>query len=166
MTKEQIVKLVGELYKKQSSVREYLDLFANHDQNVLLEKYKKKIDNSFYTRMGNPKLDLKVTKKAVSDFSKLGVTGGCLAELNFHLVELGINFTQTFGDINEKFYQTIENAFYQGLLKIQNEGILDKYKYRANQLKTNAQGIGWGFSDAMTSIYWEFYDYEEETDYV
>jgi hypothetical protein len=162
MTKEQIVNLVEELYKKQSAVREYLDFYANPDQTKLLEKYKKKIDNAFYTRMGNPKIDLKAAKKAVSDFSKLGVSGEYLAELNLYLAEIGTEFTQTFGDIDEKFYQTIENAFYEGLLIMQNEGILDKYKDRSDQLETNAQGIGWGFSDTMTSIYWEFYANEED----
>ena len=166
MTKEQIVNLVEELYKKQSSVREYLDFFVNPNQDKLLEKYKKKIDNAFYTRMGNPKIDLKAAKKATSDFSKLGVSGEYLAELYLHLAEIGTEFTQTFGDIDERFYLTIENAFYEGLQVMQNEGILDKFRDRIDQLETNAQGIGWGFSDTMTSIYWQFCadDVDEETD--
>ena len=157
MTKEQVINLVGELYSKQSSVKEYLDFFSNPDQTKLLEKYKNKIDNAFYTKTGNPKLDLKAANKAVSDFSKLGISCEYLAELYLHLAEIGTAFTQIFGDIDERFYNTIENAFYEGLLILQNEGLLDKFRDRVDQLEADAQGIGWGFSDAITSIYCQFY---------
>ena len=164
MTKEQIVNLVGEVYKKQSAVREYLDFFANPDQTKLLEKYKKIIDNSFYTRTGNPKIDLKSAKKAVQDFSKLGVSGEYLAELYLHLAETGTEFTKTFGDIDERFYITVEEAFNEGLLISQNEGILNKFRKKADKIQINAQNIGWGFSDEMASIYWEFYAEMEDED--
>ena len=166
MTKEQIVNLLEDLYKKQSAVREYLDFFSNPDQIKLLEKYKKIIDNSFFTRTGNPKIDLKSAKKAVLDFSKLGVSGEYLAELYLHFAETGTKFTKNFGAIDEQFYNTVEEAFNEGLFISQNEGILDKFREKAEEIQINAQNIGWGFSDEMASIYWNFYaDMEdEETD--
>lgn len=164
LTKEQIINVVGELYQKQSSVREYFEFFLNFDQGKLLEKYKKNIDNAFYTRMGNPKLDLKAAKTAVSDFSKLGVPAEYLAELYFYFVEIGTKFTHTFGDIDDKFYRTLENAFYEGLQILENEGLLNKFKERIETLEINAQGLGWWFSDTMTSIFMEFYGEMEEED--
>ncbi len=160
--KKQLIELISNLYKNQKAVKEQLDLLVMPDEKPLLEKYRKdlyklffgKSDHDFFN--GNyPKLG--EARKTVNAFRKTGAGGETQANLMLYYVELGVDFTNQFGDINEQFYISIEKMFESALTLMQKEHLLENFKHRARQVVIDTSGIGWGFHDTLSEIYSEYY---------
>ncbi len=88
---------------------------------------------------------LKEAKSAISNFKKL--TGDDFKTLNLTL--------NTYGDINENFYDSLENAYES----VVNQCCVreDYYKSLADRLEEavhNTDGIGWGFHDGLCELYY------------
>jgi hypothetical protein len=42
------------------------------------------------------------------------------------------------------------------------KNLQDKFREKANEIRNQADGIGWEFTDGMNEIYYEYYGEEEE----
>src|SRR4030042_1740947 len=104
--KKQLIGLISELYEKNKSVKEYLDHLISLDDQAYTKEYKAKIKRAFFSKNGS--YNLVSGKKAISDFKKIGSSSTSLVDLMLYYVECGIQFTKDFGDINEKFYASLE----------------------------------------------------------
>ena len=162
LEKSQLIDLIGEMYKKNKSVKEFLDFYATPNEKELLIKYREKVSETFFPKRGFG-YNLKEGKKAISDFKKLGVSVDSLADLMLFYVETGVEFTNDFGDINESFYSSLEKTYEQALTLIYNNGLLEKFADRAEKVMFDTSNIGWGFHDYLTQVYFEFYgDYLDD----
>ncbi|MCD5425207.1 MAG: DUF6155 family protein [Methanosarcinaceae archaeon] len=81
-----------------------------------------------------------------------------MADLLLYYVECGVEFTNDFGDINENFYISIENAYETSLKLIDEERILSKFKNRVFKVVNETRNIGWGFHDCLCEVYYEYYE--------
>ena len=104
------------------------------------------------------RLKLSLSRKAINDFRKLDISKEKLGDLMLYYVECGVEFTNDFGDISESFYTSVENTFDKSLSYFSKENVLKKYKDKAEQILKEADGIGWGFSDTIGDIYFNYYD--------
>ncbi len=156
LDKKQLIDLIGELYKKNKSVKEYFDFYVNPNENELLSKYRDKVFETFFPKRGFG-YNLKEGKKAISDFKKLGVSNDSLADLMLFYVETGVEFTNDFGDINESFYSSLEKTYEQALTLMYENGVLEKFASRAQKVMSNTSDIGWGFHDYIAQVYIDFY---------
>lgn len=77
---------------------------------------------------------LSISRKAINDFKKLGPSKENIADLLLYYVEGGVELTNEFGDIDENFYTSIENAYETSLELMNKEEILSKFKYRAFEI--------------------------------
>jgi hypothetical protein len=154
--KEELVKQILELYKKYSPVKEYFDFYLNPNEDELYEKYKVKVREGFYQKKGF-QLKLSLSRKAISDFRKLEVSKERLGELMLYFVECGVEYTNDFGDIDEQFYLSIENAFGDSLKLLENDDVLEKYKERVEKVVDDSERTGWGLSESLLEIYDNFY---------
>ena len=75
-----------------------------------------------------------------------------------YYVECGVELTNEFGDIDENFYTSIENAYGTSLELMSKKGILSKYKDRALEIVNETENIGWGFHDYLGDVYYEYYE--------
>jgi hypothetical protein len=157
LDKDKLIGLISELYKNNNEVKEYLDFYANPNEEALFEKYKEKVYEAFYPKRGHA-LKLSEGKKAISEFKKLKPSSVLLADLMFCYVETGILFTNDFGDIDDRFYSSLESVFGQSLLLMKKENLLDEFEVRANKMLEDTSHIGWGFYDTLSDIYFEFYN--------
>lgn len=159
-----MVELVVDLYKKNKSVKEYLDFYVNPDERELFEKYRSKVFEAFYPRRGfNYKL--KDGKQAISDFGKLGPSSELLADLMLFYVETGVSFTNDFGDMDERFYSGLESTYVDALMLMRRENLLDKFEERAGKVVQETEGMGWGFHDYLKEVFYGFYgDCSEDTE--
>ncbi len=155
--KETLIKHIIELYKKYDSVKEYLDFYLMPNEEEILEKYKERVREGFYPSRGTD-FKLSLSRKAINDFRKLETSKEKLGDLLLYFVECGVEFTNDFGDINDSFYTSIENTFEKSLSCFEKDGVLSKYRERAEQIVKDADGIGWGFHDMIGDIYYSFYD--------
>jgi hypothetical protein len=162
LDKKQLIDLIGELYKKNKSVKEYFDFYVNPKEKELLSKYREKVSQAFFPKRGFG-YNLKEGKKAISDFKKLGVSEDNLADLMLFYVETGVEFTNDFGDINESFYSSLEKTYEQALTLMYKNGLLEKFSGRAEKVMSNTSDIGWGFHDYISQVYIDFYaDYLDD----
>ncbi len=88
----------------------------------------------------------------------MGVSREKLGELMLYFVECGVEYTNEFGDIDESFYTSVENTFEKSLSNFECEGILEKYREKAEQILKDSDGIGWGFRDKIGDIFCSYYD--------
>ncbi|MCG8307181.1 MAG: DUF6155 family protein [Cytophagales bacterium] len=117
-------------YKKFKPGKENFDFYLNPDETDILNRYKERVQEGFYPKRGD-QLKLSISRKAISDFKKLGTSAGVLADLMLFYVECGVEFTNDFGDINESFYISIETTFAKTLKSISKEDLLPKFGERA-----------------------------------
>jgi len=157
LDKDALIKHISELYKKFKPVKEYLDFYINPDEKKLLEQYKDKVTEGFFPKRGDS-IKLSISRKAINDFKKLGVSQEYLADLLLHFVECGVKLTNTYGDINENFYTSVENTYDKALQIIDNNGLLEKFKARAIKIINDTEDIGWGFHDYLEELYYEHYE--------
>lgn len=158
-TKDELIKHIGELYKKYKPVKEYFDFYLEPDEDKLLAQYKRKVYAGFYSKSVWP-IKLSVSRKAINEFKKLGVSQESIADLLLYFVECGVELTNDYGDIYESFYVSVESAFYKALEIMSKESLLDDFKDRCWTIMDNTGNIGWGFHDAISSMYYEFYEPE------
>lgn len=156
-SKDELIKHLSELYKKYKPVKEYLDFYTNPDEAMILDEYKDKVSEGFFPKRGY-RLKLSVSRKAINEFKKLGTSEESLADLLLHFVENGVEFTNAYGDIGENFYTSIENTLEKALELMKKNDLLDKFKVRAKKLVKDTDGIGYGFHDYVSSLYYEYYE--------
>jgi hypothetical protein len=101
--------------------------------------------------MRNETLRIGDGRKAISEYKKaVGDPIGIL-ELSIYFIECGHQFTLEYGDIDEKFYDSLESMFDKVLkmLKKFDQSTIDKYFPRILSLVYEVKGIGWGHYDYL-----------------
>ena len=150
---------ITELFKLFPVVKEYykvkLDPAGEKD---IMEKYKKIIRDEFFPDRGFGKLRYSVMKKALDDFRKLSRSPENIAELMISHTEYGVEFTNEYGDIDERFYNNIEGMYEKALQFGFKENLDQQYQDRFRKIMEAGDGIGWGFSDGLCDLYDSFYE--------
>lgn len=158
---DELVELISELSKIDELVQEFLTFrFAASDNGIqnILEGYKAKIEHEFFPTRGFGKLNLKEAKRVISDFKKICKDKVKVIDLMLYYVENGVDFTNTYGDISDNFYGSLEGVYRQ-VIKIINEetnnNLYLAFSSRLEMIVSNTSGIGWGFHDNLTDYYHE-----------
>ena len=108
-------------------------------------------------------LDLPRGKRAISQYRKaVGDPKGIL-ELMVCYVECGNDFTCEFGDIDEKFYYSLETMFEKALqaLDKSDKETVEEFLPRLQDVVEKAEGIGWGYYDTISDLLAEYFPSEE-----
>ncbi|HET8753215.1 MAG TPA: DUF6155 family protein [Salinimicrobium sp.] len=156
LDKKNLIALIADLYKKNNSVKEFLDFYVNPNQKEAHKKYREKILEAFYPKRGDA-LKLKDGKKAISDFKKLDPSPELLIDLMLFFVENGVQYTNDFGDINEAFYISMEKNYQKTLSLMEKEDLLKKFKDRAHRIVVESENTGWGFNETLWDIFGRYY---------
>lgn len=165
MTFEEIIVDITALYKDVPAVKEYyLAKLCPTAEADLLQKYKEIIKDEFFPRRGFGKARASVIRKAIGDFKKVAKLPNSVVELLFFHVSIGVDFTKTYGDIDEAFYNSLVSSFEQAMKYSVKYDIYDEVKEDAEALHEKCQGFGWGFSDNISDVYYEYLDEEDFDD--
>ena len=152
---------ITELFKLFPAVKEYykvkLDPAGEKD---ILEKYNKIIEDEFFPDRGFGKLRYSVMKKALEDFRKISRSPENIAELMISYAENGVEFTNEYGDIDQKFYNNIEGMYEKALKFVFEENLNQQFQDRFRKIMEASDGIGWGFSDGLCDLYYSYYEDE------
>ena len=68
-------------------------------------------------------------------------------------VEVGVRYTNEFGDINENFYSSMEKMFEQALKFIVSNNLSTHFQDRCLDIVEDTANIGWGFHDELSALY-------------
>lgn len=158
-----LMKEIAELCKLFPNVKEYYaaKLVPDAEQEVL-EKYKKIIKNEFFPDRGFGKLRYSVINKAISDFKKISKKPEYVAELMVSCVEYGVDFTNTFGDIDEKFYVKMASMYDNSANYVVNEKLEEIFQNRFKKMSDACGNIGWGFYEELIELFYTYFDEDEE----
>jgi len=156
--KDDLMQLFIECYKANPQLKEYITAkFADEDTvEQILEIYKRKIRFSLFSSIPSGQLDLRVSKKVISDFKRLCKDEKMIIDLMMYFVEVGIDFTNAYGDISESFYSSIENMYRDSIELLNKSKNRELYNLFINRMRVAVDstcGIGWGFHDALGYMY-------------
>lgn len=121
----------------------------------LFKKAKKKINDEFFPDRGHGKLRLSEAKNAIANFKKLTDDHIKTTDLMLFYVELGTEFTSSFGDIDANFYNSMLSMYDKVAMECdQDEELFLHFKDRLYSVVHMSEGIGWGYHDTICDIYY------------
>ena len=157
--KTELTKIILDTYSNNKDAKEYLDYIVSPNEKEQFLKAKKIIEEEYFPeKTFPPKSRLSVAKKAIRDFSRLNPSPEREAELLIFLVEQGCEFTNEYGDMEESFYESMENNFERALKFMHKHDLLEKFKEDAENCLELASVCGYGFYDELVDIFFRFYD--------
>ncbi len=146
---QELLKLFG----KFDNVRQFYQMDLGGDTSELLNVYKEKIRKEYFPNRGFGEPKASIIRKILSDFKKVSVFEHDLIDLLLYRVELGVRFTNEFGDIDEPFYRSVTNSF-DDALKLITENISHaRFQDRCAGIVLATRHIGWGFHDDLLDGY-------------
>jgi len=110
----------------------------------------------FFPSRGHGALRYSVMRQALIDFKKNSNNKEVIIDLMLTYVENGVEFTLTYGDIDENFYEKIERMYENALEEIVENDLQTQFSERCEIIRNGANGIGWGFGDNMCYFYEEY----------
>jgi Family of unknown function (DUF6155) len=150
---------IVDLFGKSDFVRDYYEnKLKSGDSAEVCEKYKAIINNEFFPARGNGKARFSIARKAVTEYRKLAVSAFSTADLMLHYVEIGVEFTKTYGDIDGPFYDSMESMFASAAKFIVEHEIQDQFKERCLRIVQSASEFGWFFYEGLSYIYETHFD--------
>ena len=148
--------LVKDLYDAVTLNRDVVEARCKAEENggEVLEKYRRKIVEQFFPARGEGKLKLGEARKAIRDYRKATRNVSVTADLLMTYVENGTRFTHEYGDIDERFYSSVESALDElaALLRGEALDIYPKFSDRLAKVEKMTEGIGWGFHDFVADV--------------
>jgi hypothetical protein len=154
-----LLALVKDLYEVSAGNRDFIQARcqAGESGGEILEKYRGKIVEQFYPARGEAKLKLSEARKAINDYRKATGNVPGTAELLMTYVEQGAEFTAEYGDIDKRFYDSVESALDElaALLLDEARGIYPQLSERLARVEQITDGIGWGFHDYIGDVVWQ-----------
>ncbi|CAH1202674.1 hypothetical protein PAECIP111893_01877 [Paenibacillus plantiphilus] len=158
LSNDQLIDLVKACFDASKDMEKFLAIRILGDEAVksLFHEYRKKVEQQFFPERGFGKLKLQEAKKAISEFERLTGSVKYSMELQLIYVENGVDFTLSYGDIDERFYNSMESV-YADVINLVNEDetaeLFDEYEERIEAIVSKTEEMGWGFHDGLAALY-------------
>ncbi|WP_338061897.1 DUF6155 family protein [Virgibacillus indicus] len=154
---KELIRLVAELYKLDPNVQQYLSVKFLGEETIhdLYESTKKEIEDEFFPNKGFGKMRLAKAKTAITNFKKLTNDHLRTVDLMLTYVEVGTEFTNTYGDIDEKFYSSMYSMYDKVVTECEkDEELFKEFGDRLYSVVIESDGIGWGYHDGLADLYY------------
>lgn len=153
----QLLELIGDLYRLSENNKEFFHARFSLSEDPL-ESYKRIIQNAIHPYLEDSEtLDIERAEDAIERYSKAIDDVKGETELMVFFVECGNNFTLSYGDIDDEFYDSMlrmhERAI-QNVTKLSTEE-QKIFKELLHEIMDSASGIGWGYHDGLRELYYE-----------
>lgn len=154
--KPALLAFVKDLYDAAAGNRDFIHARCQAEDGggEVLESYRSKIVEQFFPKRGFGKLKLAEARKAIRDYRKATGNIPGTAELLMSYVENGVRFTREYGDIDERFYSSLESALDElaVLLRGHAREVYPQFRERLAKVEQMTDGIGWGFHDFIADV--------------
>jgi hypothetical protein len=157
-THNELVNDIVALFKQFEAVRDYYHLqFDETAAAQIVSRYKFIIKQEFFPKRGHGLARLPVARKAVTDCKKIVTSHQLIADLMLYYVEIGVEFTCTYGDIDASFYNSMESMYERAAKLISQHNLSEHFDARCQKIVRDAAGIGWGFHDELGAVYDKYF---------
>lgn len=156
--KPALLALMKDLYDAAAANRDFIHARCQAEAGggEVLEKYRQKIIRQFFSKssIGIGPLKLGEARKAIRDYRKATGNIPGTAELLMTYVESGVEFTKQYGDIDERFYSSVESALKElaVLLRGAARELYPQFSVRLANVEQMSDGVGWGFHDFIVDV--------------
>ena len=161
--KKQLVELIGDIYRLSSANKDFFHARFSLGEDPL-EPYKRIIQNAMHPYLeDNETLDIESANEVIDQYSKAVDDASGEAELMIFYVECGNNFTLSYGDIDGDFYDSVL-FMYEKAIETVIELPAKKQKLfreRLHEVMASASGIGWGYYDGLSDLYYKTFPTED-----
>jgi hypothetical protein len=158
-SREELVTDIVDLFTRLDSVRDYYHTrLAPEDEAVVREKYKAIIKNEFLPKRGVGQARLSVARKAVSDYRRVSRSKASLGDVMLYYVEIGVEYTNSYGDIDEAFYESMGKMYKWAVELVVGNELEELYERRCRRIVEETSEIGWGFHDWLREVYEENFE--------
>ena len=158
MDKEELVTIISYLYKTNKTAEARLNLLFLGEEygNALLEKYKKQLYKIFNpSNIVRTGFSLEKAQQILSDFADMCGDGRWYGDLALYFAECATDFTMSYGDINEEFYDALGDAYRDAVtIARRDEEMYKLWKNRLEYIYHEFSGFGWGMDDFITEEYY------------
>ena len=157
----QLLELIGDLYRLSENNKEFFHARFSLSEDPL-KPYKRIIQDAMHPDMeDNENIDMGRAEAAIKRYSKARDDIKDETELMVFFVECGNNFTLSYGDIDDDFYDSVLRMYEKAIqnvteLPAEEQGV---FKERLHVIMDSASGIGWGYYDGLCDLFYEsFFD--------
>ena len=160
MDRETLIQLVLDLYRSDKSVEQSINLRLVGEAygNELLEKYKKRLHKIFDpSRAVQRGFDLEEAQQILREFAAVCAndTGRWYGDLALYFAECTTDFTMTFGDMDEEFYDALGEAYHDAVVAAsEDEELYKLWKDRLEGVLHAFDGFGWGMGEYIAEEYY------------
>jgi hypothetical protein len=159
LSRDDLIADISILYGRFAAVKEYYEVkLTPEGLERSFAKYKEIISNEFFPEHGFGKARLSVAKKAITDFGKVSSSPKYVADLMLFFVETGIDFTTTYGDIDEAYYRSLEGMYSRALEFIFDNNLAPQFSDRCQSVISNLPNVGWWFNENLSEIHAQYFD--------
>lgn len=140
-SKEEIIELILDLYKKVPPAKDFLNVYTSYDTENLIEKYKKEIGRLVIPKGWEMKMNEVEARKLIRIIRKMKIDEVTIAS-ELHYVECCLDVVEQYGTWNESYYVAIEKMFDEAEKRILTNGWENEYRGYLNQLIKKANQFG------------------------
>lgn len=149
---QELLQLLRDLYTLRPEVKDFLHArFLTSTAN--LKPYKKTIQEALYPDVIHGEdIELERGRKAINNYKKATNDPLGTLDLMAHYVECGTQFAVEYGYGDEEFFESLDAMFTQMVKTLQqsDEETVDRFLPRLEAIVNLAEGIGWGYYDAIS----------------
>ena len=125
------------LFNKLPQVQEFYaqELMSDAERKAMLDEYKKKIYNQFWTRTGNPRSASNAELRSLlSNFQKVSVFPTEVIDLFLYRVETATEMANKFGGMPDADYNASSTAFKKAIERRVEHKLGDHFRVRCEEL--------------------------------
>lgn len=124
--------------------------------DALLEKYKKRLYKIFNpSNIVRSGFSVEKAQQVLSEFADMCTDGRWCGDLSLYFAECATDFTMNFGDIDEKFYDALGDAYRDAVaIAREDEELYKLWKDRLEYIYHEFLGFGWGMEAYITEEYY------------
>jgi hypothetical protein len=164
--KKQLVDLLRDVYRLSPDTNDFFHTrFPTKTSEDHLLRYKKIIQDSIHPYLeDNELLEVEKATEAINRYSKAVDNPIGEAELRIFYVECGNNFTLSYGDIDEEFYDALLDMYEYAIETVQETSKEEQkaFQERLKAIMNSASHIGWGYGDSLGDLYYRAFAGDEE----
>ena len=155
LKKDDLIRLFGELYKKNKTVKEYLDYWLEPNEEEIYYKYRQKVIEAFFPKQGH-KVRLKQGKQAISDFKKFAPKPVLVADLMLLYVESGTVLSAEEGVYDPTILTSLHKVLYELLNYNLKYDLMEIFRTRFDKLVIVSENVGGFFYDILVEMLFDF----------
>ena len=158
LSSAELILEIGELFKTFPDIRDYYESRLISDGNDrLLAHYKKIIEEEFFPGNDLGRARLSIPRKALAGFRKVSSSTEHIVDLMLFSIEMGIEYTTTFGDMDESYYRSLVSMYERALDLLSKKDLDTQFSLRCRKIVDSTSDFAWDFYENIQEIYHQYF---------